>query len=67
MKVIKNVNGQVVQLEFIKIMKYPRYGVYQVYKLINGKRIPLYKECLTRQEIQEIINNENIIKEGEYE
>ena len=54
MKIRKTVQGQVVELELVKIKDYPRYGLYQVYKLENGKRIPLYQECYTHLQLKEI-------------
>lgn len=65
MKIKKKVQGQDVELEFVKIKDYPRYGLYQVYKIINGKRIPLYKVCYTNLQIKEIIKNKNIITDEE--
>ena len=65
MKIKKRVQGQVVELELVKIKDYPRYGLYQVYKLVNGKRIPLYQECYTKLQIEEIIKNKNIITDEE--
>lgn len=65
MKIKKKVQGQDVELELVKIKDYPRYGLYQVYKLVNSKRIPLYKQCYTKLQIEEIIKNKNIITDEE--
>lgn len=63
MEIKKKVQGHIINLEIIKIKDYPRYGLYQVYKLENSKRIPLYKTCYTNLQIIEIIKNQNIISE----
>lgn len=55
MKIKKNIQGEVLELELEKIRDYPRYSLYQVYKLVNGKRIPLYKQCYTQLQLKEII------------
>lgn len=63
MKIKKKVQGQDVELELVKIKDYKNYNLYQVYKLVNGIRIPVYQECYTKLQIQEIINNKNILTE----
>ncbi len=65
MKIKKKVQGQDIELELVKIKDYSRYGLYQIYKLVNGKRIPLYQECYTKLQIEEIIKNKNIITDKE--
>lgn len=65
MKIKKKVQGQDVELELVKIKDYPRYSLYQVYKLVNGKRIAMYQECYTKLQIEEIIKNKNIITDEE--
>jgi len=67
MKIIKIVQGHEIELEIDKIKDYPRYGLYQVYKSVNGKRMPLYKECYTNLEIQEIISKGNYLTEEVFE
>lgn len=56
MKIKKKVQGKTINLEFIKIKEYPKYSLYQVYKIIDKKRILLYKECYTDPQIREIID-----------
>lgn len=63
MKIKKKVQGQNIELELVKIKDYKNYNLYQVYKLVNGIRIPVYQECYTNLQIQEIINNKNILTE----
>lgn len=63
MKIKKRVQGHDVDLELVKIKDYPRYTLYQVYKLVNGKRIKLYRECYTKLQIKEIIAKGNWITE----
>ena len=65
MKIKKKVQGQDVELELVKIKDYPRYSLYQVYKLVKGKRIAMYQECYTKLQIEEIIKNKNIITDEE--
>ena len=36
MKIKRKVQGHIIDLEIIKIKDYPRYGLYQVYKLENS-------------------------------
>lgn len=63
MKIKKKVQGQDIDLELVKIKDYSRYSLYQVYKLVNGKRIPIYTQCYSKLQIQEIIRNKNLINE----
>lgn len=63
MKIIRETQGQKIAQEIIKIKDYPRYALYQVNKIENGKRIPLYKQCFTNLELQEIIRKGNCINE----
>lgn len=65
MKIEKSIQGHNVELELIKIKDYSRYSLYQVYKLVNGKRIAIYQECYTNLQIQEIKRNKNIITDEE--
>lgn len=67
MKIKKKVQGHIIDLEIIKIKDYPKYGLYQVYKLENSKRIPLYKTCYTNLQIIEIKKNQNVISEEVFE
>lgn len=59
----KKVQGYTVELELVKIKDYGKYVLYQVYKIVNKKRIPLYKECYTKLQIQEIIKQKYWISE----
>lgn len=52
MKIRKIVQGQIVNLELVKIKDYSRYTLYQVYKLVNGNRIPIYKTTYTKLQIK---------------
>lgn len=67
MKIHKRIHGEFVELELVKIKDYPRYSLYQIYKIENNQRIPLYKECYTDLQIREIIQNKNIILEEMFE
>lgn len=63
MRVKKKVQGVVIDLDIVLVKKYPRFGLYQIYKIDKGKQIPLYKECFTSEQINEIINKKYIITE----
>lgn len=62
MRIIKTIQGVKIELEIEKIKDYPRYGLYQVYRPVNGKHIPLYKECYSNLQIREILEK-GIIEE----
>lgn len=65
MKIKKKVQGQDVELELVKIKDYPRYGLYQIYKIVNGKRIPVYKECYTKLQLKELAEKDFCISDEE--
>lgn len=67
MKIKKMVQGHTIELELIKVKDYPRYGLYQVYKLINGKRIALYKTCYTKLQLMELAKKKYCISEEVFE
>lgn len=64
---IKKVMGHDIKLEIELLQRYPNGGLYQVYKLKNGKRIPLYKESYTDLQIQNIVLNQYIVEEEVFE
>lgn len=57
MKIIKYMEGLSIELIFDKIKKYDRYNLYQVSKLVNGVKMPLYKECFSKIQLAEIAKN----------
>lgn len=64
MTVNKKVNGHTIELIMEKIedhareySMYDKYAVYQVSKMVNGEKVPLYKECFSDFDIQRIENN----------
>ena len=61
MIVTKHAYDQVYELTFDKIKDYARYSMYQVSKVINGVKIPIYRECFSPTQINEIENNKYII------
>lgn len=67
MKIKKKVQGKEIGLELVKIKDYPRYSLYQVYKLVNGKRIGMYQESYTDLQIREIKAKGNRIDEEVYQ
>lgn len=63
MRIIKKVQGHDIKLEIEKIRDYPRYSLYQVYKIVEGKRIPVYQECYTELQLQEIVKKGYMIND----
>lgn len=57
MKITKYMEGQFYELAFDKIKDYARYSMYQVSKVINGVKIPIYRECFSEYQMKEIANN----------
>lgn len=57
MKVTKYMEGQLVELVFDKIKNYGRYTMYQVSKVFNGVKTPLYRECFSDYQKKEIKRN----------
>lgn len=53
----------IVPMEIKKIKDYERYSLYQVYKIVDKKRVPLYKETFTDRVIKNIISNDYILDE----
>lgn len=53
MKIIKNVWGHTVELDFIKVKDFNRHTLYQVSK--DG--VKLYKESLTDDQLKRIVLN----------
>lgn len=67
MKIKKSIQGNIVTLELEKVCDYPRFTLYQIYKLEKDKRIPLYKECLTPFDIMRIIRRGYWVTEEAFE
>lgn len=63
MKFKKRVNWVMVDVEIEKIKNYGKFGLYQVYKLVGGDRIPLYKRTFTSEQLQDIIDKHYILDE----
>lgn len=61
MKIIKNVKGVNVELELVKVKDFDKFSLYEVYK--NG--VLIYKETYTKEQINQIIANGNVIEEGQ--
>lgn len=62
-KIKKSVHGWIIDLELEKIKKYSGYTMYQVYRIIDGKRKPVYKESFTDVELNELIKKKCIKEE----
>lgn len=67
MNIKKRIQGMTVEIEFEKIKEYDKYDLYQVYRIKNGIRIPLYKECFTDMDLDLIHKNKCIINEEVFE
>lgn len=63
MKFKKRVNWVMVDVEIEKIKNYGKFNLYQVYKLVGGDRIPLYKRTFTSEQLQDIIDKHYILDE----
>ena len=63
MRIKKYVQGKWIDLELIKIKKYPRYTLYQVYKLVGNERIPVYRECYSNWQLVQLAKNRYIVSE----
>lgn len=53
--------GKKIEFELEQIEEYKRFSLYQVYKLENGNRIPLYKECYSKSQLNHIANKGYIV------
>lgn len=56
-----SVYGDIVDLKIEKIKSYPRFTLYQVYKIEKNKKIPVYKTCYTELQLKEIRRKQNFI------
>ena len=63
MRIKKYVQGKWIDLEFVKIKKYPRYTRYQVYKVVGNERIPVYTECYSNWQLVQLAKNRYIVSE----
>lgn len=63
MRIKKRVQGKWIDLEFEIIKKYPRYTLYQVYKVNGDKRISLYTECFSNWQLVQLAKNRYVISE----
>lgn len=63
----KYVKGEIIYLDVSPIKKYERFILYQISKIIkvgqDVKLIPLYKECYTPSQLQDIIDKKYFIRE----
>ena len=55
MKIIKTVHGHEIELELDKIKSYKRFTLYQVSRLVDDIKVPLYQECFTNLELRKIV------------
>ena len=57
MKITKYMNGCTIELILDKIKDYRRFGMYQVSRMINGVKKPLYRQCYSDHQLQELERN----------
>lgn len=57
MKIIKNEQGLDIELVLDKIKDYERFSLYQVSKIVDGVKVPLYKECYADSELFTVEKN----------
>ena len=57
MKITKYMEGQYIELVMDKIKDYARYSLYQVSKVVDGVKTPLYKECYSNHQMHELARN----------
>ena len=65
MKIIKKESGVEVELKYDLIKKYATYNLYQVSKKVHGVYIPVYKETLTKLQMDRIRHKNYVIEEDE--
>lgn len=56
-------NGDIVELEIIKVKDCPRAGLYDVYKVKGDKTIYLYRETYTNLQLEDIKRRGYFIEE----
>lgn len=57
MKLIKTVEGHDIELWIDKIEDHPRCDLYQVSKVVDGVKVPLYKESFSDYDIAKLVEN----------
>lgn len=57
MKITKYMNGQTIELILDKIKDYRKYTMYQVSKMVNGVKKPLYRQCYSDYQMRELERN----------
>lgn len=55
MKIIKIIQGHEIELELDKIKSYDRFTLYQVSRVVDGVKVPLYKQCFTNLQLRKIV------------
>ena len=58
MRIMKKNYGDITEIEIEKIKDYDRFSLYQLYKIKDGKKTPLYKECYNKEHLKEITNKQ---------
>lgn len=62
-KITKYIGGRPIELVMDKIKDYTRYSLYQIYKVVNDVKIPVYKECFSIFDIIRLKRNNYVIKD----
>ena len=58
LKMFVDVNGHRIELRLDKIKKYTRYSLYQVSKVVDGVKVPVYQECFSDFDVKRLTNGE---------
>ena len=58
LKMFIDVNGHRIELRLDKIKDYENYSLYQVSKVVNGEKIPVYQECFKDFDIKRLTSGE---------
>lgn len=67
MKIDKKVRGREIKLELELIKHYPTYDLYQIYRIDDNNRTPLYRETFTESQLQDVLNRNSWGNEEELE
>lgn len=57
MRVTRELQGHVIELELDEVKEYPRHTLYQVSKIVNGVKVPVRQESFTKFQMAEIVKN----------
>ncbi len=67
MDINKQIEGHYITIALEKIKDYARFSLYQVYKIENKVKKPLYKECYSKSQMMELKRHHYRIRVERYE